>query len=62
MKHNAKTAKKALLGQSARTKIANGVIYFVLATLGILWVTPIVFLVYTSLRVTPNTEIGRAHV
>ena len=57
MKHNAKTAKKALLGQSARTKIANGVIYFVLATLGILWVTPIVFLVYTSLRVTPNTGI-----
>ena len=57
MKQNAKTAKKALLGQSARTKIANGVIYFVLATLGILWVTPIVFLVYTSLRVTPNTGI-----
>ena len=36
---------------------SNTIIYIVLATLGILWVLPIVFLLYTSFRVVPNTGI-----
>ena len=36
---------------------SNGLTYILLATLGILWVLPIVYLVYTAFRVTPSTGI-----
>lgn len=51
------TFKEKLLGQKTRNACVNGVIYVVLAVLGILWILPIVFLLYTSLRVTPETGI-----
>ena len=38
-------------------KLSNPVVYFVLTTLGTLWVLPIVYLVYTAFRVTPSTGI-----
>lgn len=37
--------------------IGNAVCYAVLATLGILWILPIAYLVYTALRETPSTGI-----
>ncbi len=49
--------KDKLFGQRARTAFVNTIIYIVLATLGILWVLPIVYLLYTAFRVTPSTGI-----
>ena len=49
--------KEKLFGQKSRSMVANGFIYVVLAVLGILWVLPIVYLLYTAFRVTPNTGI-----
>ena len=46
---------KALL--KIRRHLGNGVTYVVLATLGVLWVLPIVFLIYTAFRTTPSTGI-----
>ena len=43
--------------QRTRTRIADGVIYLLLAALAILWVLPIVYLLYTAFRVQPNTGI-----
>ena len=40
-----------------RRHLGNGVTYVVLATLGVLWVLPIVFLIYTAFRTTPSTGI-----
>ena len=40
-----------------RKHAGNVATYAVLATLGILWVLPIFYLVYTAFRVTPNTGI-----
>lgn len=40
-----------------RKHAGNVATYVVLATLGILWVLPIFYLVYTAFRVTPNTGI-----
>ena len=57
MKKRSVSGRKSVLGQRAQTAIVNGLIYFVLAVLGIFWILPIVFLVYTSFRVTPNTGI-----
>lgn len=37
--------------------ISNALTYLVLAALGIFWVLPIVYLVYTAFRVTPSTGI-----
>ena len=41
----------------ARTGIVNGLVYAILSVLGILWVLPIFYLVYTAFRVTPSTGI-----
>ncbi len=38
-------------------KISDMFVYLLLATLGILWVLPIFYLVYTAFRVTPSTGI-----
>ncbi|MBQ8406151.1 MAG: ABC transporter permease subunit [Clostridia bacterium] len=38
-------------------KISDVFVYLLLATLGILWVLPIFYLVYTAFRVTPSTGI-----
>ena len=40
-----------------RKHAANVATYALLVTLGVLWVLPIVYLVYTAFRVTPNTGI-----
>lgn len=42
---------------STRDRISNGFIYVLLAVLGILWVLPICYLLYTAFRETPNTGI-----
>lgn len=49
--------RRKKIGQKTRNIFANGTIYIVLAVLGILWVLPIVYLIYTAFRVTPNTGI-----
>ena len=49
--------KDKLFGQKTRTAFVNTIIYIILATLGILWVLPIVYLLYTAFRVTPSTGI-----
>ena len=49
------TVKKWL--QSTRKHITNALVYAVLILLGVLWVLPIVYLVYTAFRVTPSTGI-----
>lgn len=40
-----------------RKTAANTFVYILLATLGVLWVLPIGYLVYTAFRVTPSTGI-----
>ena len=46
-----------------RTRISDALVYLLLSVLAVLWVLPILFLVYTALRETPSTgKIGRAHV
>lgn len=49
--------RKFKLGQKATDRILNTIIYVVLSIMSVLWVLPIVYLVYTALRVTPNTGI-----
>ena len=41
----------------ARKRISNIATYIVLAVLGVAWILPIFYLVYTALRVTPSTGI-----
>ena len=48
---------KERMGQKSKNAVVNGLIYFVLALLGILWILPIIYLLYTALRVTPDTGI-----
>ena len=43
-----------------RSRFSDGLIYALLAALGVLWVLPILFLVYTAFRVTPSTGIINA--
>ena len=38
-------------------KLSNGLIYLLLSVLGILWVLPILYLIYTAFRITPSTWI-----
>ena len=45
------------VGIKMRRTLSNGLVYTVLAVLGVLWVLPIFYLVYTAFRVTPNTGI-----
>ena len=40
-----------------RQKLSNAFVYGILAVLGMMWVLPIVYLVYTAFRVTPSTGI-----
>ncbi|MBQ9714651.1 MAG: ABC transporter permease subunit [Clostridia bacterium] len=40
-----------------RRGVSNTLVYALLATLGVLWVLPIVYLIYTAFRVTPTTGI-----
>lgn len=41
----------------ARKRLTNFMTYALLCVLGILWVLPIVYLIYTAFRVTPSTGI-----
>ena len=43
--------------QKTRTRAADTAVYVLLAALGILWILPICYLLYTALRVTPSTGI-----
>lgn len=40
-----------------RARAVDGLIYLLLSALGVLWVLPIVYLLYTALRETPTTGI-----
>jgi len=40
-----------------RRQVSNGFVYVLLTVLGILWVLPIFYLIYTAFRVTPSTGI-----
>jgi len=40
-----------------RTRIVDGAVYLLLSLLGIVWVLPIAYLLYTALRETPSTGI-----
>ena len=42
---------------SIRKGVSNGLTYTLLSLLGILWILPICYLVYTAFRVTPSTGI-----
>ncbi len=50
-------AKQKISLAKWRRHTVNVFLYLLLATLGILWVLPIVYLVYTAFRVTPSTGI-----
>lgn len=52
-----KTKRRKKMGQKARNMFTNGTIYVILAVLGVLWILPILFLIYTAFRTTPNTGI-----
>ena len=43
--------------QKTRTRAVDTAVYVLLAVLGILWILPICYLLYTALRVTPSTGI-----
>ena len=45
------------ISQRTRTRVADFAIYLLLATLGILWILPIAYLLYTAFRVQPSTGI-----
>ena len=44
-------------GQKGRETAANTAIYVLLSVLGVFWVLPIVYLLYTAFRITPATGI-----
>ena len=48
---------KNSLGQRTRNICVDTAVYIILAFFGILWVLPILYLVYTAFRVTPDTGI-----
>ena len=49
--------KHSLLGQRALNHVTDTVVYIVLAVMRIMWILPIVYMVYTAFRITPNTGI-----
>ncbi len=49
--------REKMQSASTRRKISNAVVYAILIFLGILWVLPICYLIYTAFRVTPSTGI-----
>ena len=48
---------KTNVSAKTRRHIANGLSYTTLAVLGVVWVLPICYLIYTAFRVTPSTGI-----
>ena len=44
-------------GAKFRRQVSNTLTYVVLSVLGVAWILPIVYLVYTAFRVTPSTGI-----
>ena len=40
-----------------RERLGNALTYFILALLGLLWILPICYLIYTAFRITPSTGI-----
>ena len=50
------TSKKISLAKWRR-RTTNVFVYALLATLGVLWVLPICYLIYTAFRITPSTGI-----
>lgn len=44
-------------GAKFQRKVSNAVTYLVLSVLGIAWILPICYLIYTAFRVTPSTGI-----
>lgn len=57
VKKSASATRKNKLGQKATNAIVNTTIYIILTVMSILWVLPIVYLVYTAFRVSPDTGI-----
>ena len=55
--YQSSTQKQSKLGQKATNTILNTLIYIILTVMSILWVLPIVYLLYTAVRVTPDTGI-----
>ena len=49
--------KKAVRSAKWLNGISNALVYVLLTVLGIIWVLPIVYLIYTAFRVTPSTGI-----
>ncbi len=45
------------IGQKTRTRVVDFAVYAILITLGLLWVLPIGYLLYTAFRVSPSTGI-----
>ena len=45
------------MNTATKSRVSNTLTYILLIILGILWVLPIVYLVYTAFRVTPSTGI-----
>ena len=43
--------------KNLRGRLSNVLVYFLLAILGVLWVLPICYLIYTAFRVSPTTGI-----
>lgn len=46
------------LGMSAKRKIGNGIIYFILVVMSIIWLTPFVCIVLQSFRVESTWQVG----
>ncbi len=44
-------------GAKLRRRVSNTLTYLILTILGIAWILPIIYLVYTAFRVTPSTGI-----
>lgn len=49
--------KKPTTGVKLRRGLTNSALHVLLAVLSVLWILPILYLLYTSLRVEPNTGI-----
>ena len=47
-------------GARSRQKMSDAFVYLILLSLGVLWISPIFYLVYTAFRVTPPTGIINA--
>lgn len=50
-------AMKKIRGAKFKRRLSNGVVYVILTALAILWILPVLFLLYTAFRITPSTGI-----